>query len=171
MHLENKFFECCLPIVESIGLELYDIEYFSQNSLLRLYIENPQTKTAKIEECAAVDRALSLPFEEVEWIPENLVLEVSSPGIFRHLKYRSQFEKAIEQRVELSLTHKFEQLLENKSIVPCSDFELPTAIKKAKKAIGILKNIKGNEIVININGCDLLLNVDAIKKANVSPEL
>ena len=69
--LEKKFFLLCDPVVQEAGYRLYDLEYITGQKLLRLFIQDPRTGSALIEDCVKVDHALSEPFEKEDWIPEE----------------------------------------------------------------------------------------------------
>ena len=99
--IEKKFFELCSKVVAAQCLSIYDLEYVRSNKLLRVYIINEETNTAVIDECVGVDRAMSPYFESEDWIPEEIILEVSSPGLFRKLKTRKHFECVIGSNIEL----------------------------------------------------------------------
>lgn len=160
--LEQKFYELSSEIVKSSGLELYDMEYNSGQSLLRVFIIDPQTKSAELDDCVKVDRAFSEPCEELEWIPDSLVLEVSSPGVYRNLKTVEHFETAIGELVSCTISGKLsDQQVE----------VLPKKLKKAKKFRGILNKVTEENIIIEIDGNELELNYGLIKKAHLDPEL
>src|SRR5690606_32231730 len=93
--LEKKFFLMCEPVVQEAGYRLYDLEYITSQKLLRLYIQDPRTGSALIDDCVKVDHALTEPFEKETWIPEDVVLEVSSPGVYRHLANLEHFQMSI----------------------------------------------------------------------------
>ena len=97
--LEERLLKLCQEVVGQEGLVLYDGEYIPKNALLRLYIENSESQTASLDDCVQVDRALSLPFEQAQWVPEGLTLEVSSPGVCRRLRTLEHFHKALGQRI------------------------------------------------------------------------
>ena len=56
-NLEQKFFDLTEKIVKENSYALYDVEYLSGSSTLRVFIMDPKTKTAVIEDCIKVDRA------------------------------------------------------------------------------------------------------------------
>ena len=68
------------PIVNELGLEIVDIEYVKEgkNWFLRLYIDKDDG--VDIEECGIVSERLSEKLDEIDPIPHNYYLEVSSPG-------------------------------------------------------------------------------------------
>jgi ribosome maturation factor RimP len=88
------------PIVNELGLEIVDIEYVKegQNWFLRLYIDKDDG--VDIEECGIVSERLSEKLDEIDPIPHNYYLEVSSPGAERPLK-KEDFTKAIGKNVHV----------------------------------------------------------------------
>lgn len=91
--------ELALPIVRDLGLEIVDIEYVKEgkNYFLRLFID--KETGVDIEECGLVSERLSEKLDEVDPIPHNYYLEVSSPGAERPLKNEDHFMKAVGKRV------------------------------------------------------------------------
>lgn len=91
--------EIAAPIFEELGLELVEIEYVKEgkNWFLRIYIDSD--KGIDIEECGLVSERLSEKLDELDPIPHNYYLEVSSPGAERPLKKDKDFEKAIGKNV------------------------------------------------------------------------
>jgi ribosome maturation factor RimP len=87
------------PILNEIGLELVDIEYVKEGRdyFLRVYID--KETGVDIEECGIVSERLSEKLDEVDPIPHNYFLEVSSPGAERPLKKPKDFEKAVGKNV------------------------------------------------------------------------
>ena len=121
--IEEKFFTICCEVVKENGYVLYDMDYIIGSTTLRLFIMDPNTNTALIEDCVKVDRALS-PFFEEDWVPESIVLEVSSPGVYRPLKTLSHFEAVKNEYILLNLDKP----------LATEDFDgLPKGLNKAKK--------------------------------------
>ena len=87
------------PIVADLGLELVDIEYVKEGKdwFLRVYID--KDNGVDIEECGIVSERLSEKLDEIDPIPHNYFLEVSSPGAERPLKKEKDFEKAVGKNV------------------------------------------------------------------------
>ncbi|MDD5287246.1 MAG: ribosome maturation factor RimP [Desulfuromonadaceae bacterium] len=82
-----------LPILESMGVELVDIEFgrVGRDAVLRLFIDKDGGIT--LDDCADVSRELSLILDVEEVISCNYSLEVSSPGLDRPLKKQSDYER------------------------------------------------------------------------------
>ncbi|OIK13939.1 ribosome maturation factor RimP [Bacillus sp. MUM 116] len=87
------------PILQELGLELVEIEYVKEGKswFLRVYID--KEKGVDIEDCGVMSERLSEKLDELDPIPHNYFLEVSSPGAERPLKKSRDFEKAIGKNV------------------------------------------------------------------------
>ncbi|MDA9793210.1 hypothetical protein N9B72_01370, partial [Bacteriovoracaceae bacterium] len=143
------------------GLQLYDMEYFATQNLLRLFIMNEETKSAVIEDCSKVDRAFDPYFETQEWLPE-ISLEVSSPGMFRRLKSLEHFEAVVGERICITLLEKF-------SPEKYPDFS--KKIYKEKRFKGVLASIATEGIEFNLENKNILIKFNNIKKANLEPDV
>ncbi|EMI11884.1 ribosome maturation factor RimP [Anoxybacillus gonensis] len=91
--------ELVTPIVTDMGLELVDIEYVKEgkNWFLRVFIDSPTG--IDIDQCGVVSERLSEKLDEIDPIPHNYFLEVSSPGAERPLKKAKDFERAVGKNV------------------------------------------------------------------------
>lgn len=98
---ESHAEELLQPIVEANGCEIYDVEYVKEGSewYLRAYID--KEGGVNIVDCENVSRAFSEKLDEVDFISEAYILEVSSPGLGRALKKDRHLEKSIGEEVEL----------------------------------------------------------------------
>ena len=101
--VENRTEELLAPIAEENGVEIYDVEYLKEGSdwYLRAYIDKPEG--VNIQDCENVSRALSDKVDEVDFIDDAYILEVSSPGLGRTLKKDKHLEKSLGEEVELRL--------------------------------------------------------------------
>lgn len=159
--LEEKFYNLVTEVIPTTGLELYEMTYNPSNATLVVFIVDPETNTAVIEDCVKVDRAFSEPFEELSWIPENIRLEVSSPGMYRRLYCLAHFEKALDSRVSVNISNK-----------ATLDESLPKRILSMNPLVGELVEVKEDkEIVLNIEDSQVTVSFADIKKANLEPEL
>lgn len=149
--IEKKFYELTIRLVEEQGYSLYDLDYLSSNHELRVFIFNPETKSALIEDCVKVDKAFDSYLEE-EWVPETLTLQVSSPGLFRSLKCLEHFKMSMGENVSIVLYQLVEGL-------------------KDRKVIGKICNVTDNAIDLEVNGVKVLVPLENIKKANLETEI
>ncbi len=160
--IEKKFFLMCEPVVQEAGYRLYDLEYVTGQKLLRLYIQDPRTGSALIEDCIKVDHALSPAFESESWIPEEVVLEVSSPGVFRHLSTLEHFRMTVGEMVAVVIMG---QLSEEQAK------GAPKGVKGEKKFRGRLQEVGTEDFTIEISGFLLRLTYKQVKKVNLDPDL
>lgn len=160
--LEKKFFHMCEPVVIEAGFRLYDLEYIAGQKLLRLYIQDPRTGSALIDDCVKVDHALSPAFESEDWIPEDVVLEVSSPGVYRHLSNREHFNMSIGEIIAIVIMG---QLSEDQVT------GAPKGIKGEKKFRGKLLEANQEDFVMEVNNFPLKLTYKQVKKATLDPDL
>lgn len=169
--IEKKFFDLCQNVVKEQGLELYSMDYISGQQLLRLFVQNPETKTAQLDDCASVDRALTPFIEEEEWMPAELTLEVSSPGVYRDIKEACAFESLVGERVAMGLHNKLtsEDVLSNGELGATGK-----KLLKDKKVIVWIEAYSDDHLVVRPDGNEneedrLKVSFENIKKANVEP--
>ncbi len=91
--------ELAVPICQELDLELIEIEYVKEGKswFLRVYID--KENGVDIEDCGLVSERLSEKLDDVDPIPHNYFLEVSSPGAERPLKKQKDFERAIGKNI------------------------------------------------------------------------
>lgn len=160
--LEKKFYLMCEPVVIEAGYRLYDLEYVSTQKLLRLYIQDPRTGSALIEDCVKVDHALSPAFESETWIPEDVVLEVSSPGVYRHIANLEHFKMSVGEIIAVVIMG---QLSEEQTE------GAPKGIKGEKKFRGKLHEVGNEDYTIIVKDFPLKLTYKQTKKVNLDPDL
>ena len=121
--------ELVLPILDELQLELVEVEYVKEGKswFLRVYID--KETGVDIEDCGNVSEKLSEKLDEVDPIPQNYFLEVSSPGAERPLKKEKDFLKAIGKNVYI------------KTYEPILD---------AKEFEGVLTGFDGKEVTLEI---------------------
>ncbi len=168
--MEKKFFELCSKLVEENGLSLYGLDYRPGQQLLCLYIENPETKSAVLDDCVLIDRAMTPYVEESDWMPEALTLEVSSPGVYREIFEGTQFTTIIGERISLALFPKIEDVM----IVEKGSDKEWKQWKGQKKIIAYLDSFNQDSEKITVtfekaSGLKIELSLEDIKKANVEP--
>jgi len=80
------------PILESLGLNLWEIEFHKQGPkwLLRIYIDR-ESGSVTLNDCEAVSRDLSIALDVEDFIQHAYTLEVSSPGLDRMLTKSEHF--------------------------------------------------------------------------------
>ncbi len=96
---EEKTEKLITPIVESKGFELVDIEYVKEASqyYLRVYIDKEGGIT--IDDCVEVSREFNQILDSEDYIDDEYIFEVSSPGVDRPLKKDKDYDRSIGKRV------------------------------------------------------------------------
>jgi len=84
------------------SIELVDIMYRRESGgmVLRLLVDKPEG--IRIDECEAVNKFLSKTLDEEGIIQESYTIEVSSPGLDRHLVTDRDFERVIDKDIEVT---------------------------------------------------------------------
>ncbi len=124
---EHKTEQLLEPLLAKNHFELYDVEYVKEggNWFLRAYIDKENGIT--VDDCELVSRALSDLLDKHDFIPDSYILEVSSPGLGRHLKRDKHFQKSLGEEVEVKLFKP---------------------VNKRKEFAGLLKSFDQNSITI-----------------------
>ena len=141
------------PIFEELNYELYHLEYVKEGgeNYLRVYIENPNGKV-DFAACESVSRKVNELFDlkEMEKQIDVDYLEVSSPGVFRALHNDDHFNKVLEEKIKVVLK---------------------SPIENSKKFEGILKEVKEEEIIVEVKGSNIVIPKDKIKSANLECDI
>lgn len=159
--LEKKFWELSLKVVRDQGLELYDLEHLPGQKLLKLYIMNPETKSAVIEDCIKVDHALTPFFESEDWMPQEVTLEVGSPGVYRHVNSLAHFQMGLGETHSVTIMGNLDE-----SLNP----DLPKKSLSMKKIRGELVEVKPEAVVLKVDKFKVTVRLSSIKNAKVDPD-
>ena len=131
---------------KEIDFELVDVEFVKEASqyYLRVYCDMDKEGGISIDDCVEISRNISAWLDKEDFIPEEYILEVSSPGLGRTLKKDKDFKRELGKEYELK-TFK--------------------AINKQKEFSGILENFDADTLTIKIAGEDVKFSRNEI--ANV----
>jgi len=97
------------PKINELGYELYDVEFVTElkKKILRISIDNDSIIT--VDDCQIVSNGINDFLDELDPIPGEYYLEVSSPGAERELRKESDYNRFLGYFVHLET---FEQTLE-----------------------------------------------------------
>ena len=130
MHtITEKIADVVEPAVEAEGYLLVDVEFTSGpgGGILRLYIDRSEGGIT-LDDCEQVSRLLS-PLLDVENIIEGkYYLEISSPGINRRIRKKSDFEKFAGNKVKVHLR---------------------SPLNGRKKITGTIEGVDGKELLVS----------------------
>jgi ribosome maturation factor RimP len=89
-------------VVESVGLELYDVVFrrSGPQSKLLIFISRP-SGSVSLDDCERVSRQLSRELDVIDPIAQPYDLEVSSPGMERPLRQHWHWERAVGERISV----------------------------------------------------------------------
>jgi ribosome maturation factor RimP len=140
---------CCEDLLESLGLELVDLEYLAGDSrgILRLYVDRPGGGVT-LDDCVVVSRQLGALLDVEDVIPFRYVLEVSSPGLNRPLKRPKDFLTYCGKKIKIKM-------------------KIP--VDGRRRFTGILHSYdeKKNTIILDMEGDRWTLDVNAFAKCNL----
>ena len=94
---EAKTTELIQPVVEANGVELFDVDYVKEGSdwYLRVYIDKEGGVT--IDDCQNVSRAFNEILDRENYIDDQYIFEVSSPGLTRLLRKKRIMKRALAE--------------------------------------------------------------------------
>lgn len=149
------------------GCEIYDIEFIGAggNRALRIFIDKVDGGGVSIDDCANVSRGLNLMLDVDDVIPGGAYnLEVSSPGLERHLRTPAHFVRAKGSRVQIKT---FDSLVNLDATLSDED---KARLGKAKQVEGVLTEVVDDTLVIQAeNGGHVVpvrVPVDKVTKAS-----
>lgn len=137
------------PTVESLGCELWGVEYMSQgrHSKLRIYIERPDG--VSIDDCERVSREVSDLLDVEEAVADGYTLEVSSPGMDRILFNPEHYTANVGEQVDVRLNFPFEG---------------------RKRFVGLLVGFENDEAILRVEDEEYLLPRENIQRARLVPQ-
>ncbi|MGE4658605.1 MAG: ribosome maturation factor RimP [Gammaproteobacteria bacterium] len=135
------------PPVTAFGYQLVDLDtHTGGRSLLRVYIDREPEVT--LSDCEFLSRQLSAFLDVENPLSGSYVLEVSSPGADRKLRTLEHFERFLGQDVKI---------------------DLKEAQDGRRLLRGTLMGVEGNEILLNLDGTLLRLDLSEIETARLVP--
>lgn len=148
-------------VAQREGCELYDFEVVGSGKgrVLRVYID--KENGIDIEDCSNVSKGLNLLLDVEDIVPGGMYnLEVSSPGLDRHLKTIKHFSKAIGKKV-------FVQLSQNLGSLGAQD----KGLLSMKKFENEVKSVDGDNIVFEIKNEEIKVPIHVVDKAKLVFEM
>lgn len=129
--IREKISEWLLPLMAERDFFLVDVR-FPMGRKIEVYIDTDEG--IHIDECAEVSRHLEKHLDGSGLVPENYILEVSSPGMSNPLKVARQYRKRIGRTLDIVKTdgQKIEAELVAADENQITIRELPKTVKKKK---------------------------------------
>ncbi len=106
--IEERVEELVTPKIESLGYNVYDVQYAKEGKdyFLRIFIDKKDG--IDLNDCEKVNNEINDILDEADYIKEQYFLEISSPGIERILRKDKHLEIAKGEQVEIKLFGKLE---------------------------------------------------------------
>lgn len=145
---ESKTEELIQPLVDEKGFELVDVEFVKEGSewYLRVYID--KDGGISVNDCEEISRAFNEILDREDYISEQYIFEVSSPGLTRPLKKKKDYKRSIGKLV---------------------DVKLYKPVDKAKEYTGVLSAFDGNTVTLEgDNGDSYTLDRKNIAKISLA---
>jgi ribosome maturation factor RimP len=98
---ESKTEAYVLPILAEHNFELVDVEYVKEGGewYLRIYID--KEGGISIDDCELVSRQMNEILDREDYISEQYIFEVSSPGLQRPLKKERDYVRNMNKLIEI----------------------------------------------------------------------
>jgi ribosome maturation factor RimP len=134
------------PILEEGDYELVDVVFLTEHGrwVLRLYVDKEGGVT--LDDCVALSREIGDLLDVEDMIEQEYVLEVSSPGLDRPLTREKDFIRFTGEKIKVKLSEP---------------------MKGRRKFVGLLKQVEGGAIHLDVDGAPVEIPLDAVQKANL----
>lgn len=144
--LESKLVEMLTAPVEALGYRLWGIDYVQagKHSTVRVYIDSDDG--ISIDDCAEASRQISAVMDVEDPIATAYTLEVSSPGVDRPLFTAEQYIMYLGEEVKVLLN-------------------MP--VNGSRKLKGAVTKVEGQMLSLQVDGKDVLVALDNIRKGNL----
>lgn len=140
MKITQRVEEIVRPIVDSLGYELYDVEYKKEGQDYLLDVIIDSDKGIDLDDCEKVSRAIDPLLDEAEVVTDAYMLCVSSPGADREIKKQSDYENNMGKEIDIRLYKAFEGKSKHVGVLEYYDDD-KISIRVKNKKISIPREI------------------------------
>lgn len=98
---EAKTEQLIQPLIDANNFELVDVEFVKEGSdwYLRVYIDKDGGIT--VDDCELISRAFNEILDREDYISEQYIFEVSSPGLMRPLKKEKDYKRSVGKLIDI----------------------------------------------------------------------
>ncbi len=137
--------EFITPIVEKLGYEIVDVEFAKKYNGDNLTVFIDKDGGINIDDCETVHNAINEPLDELNPTNDNpYILNVSSPGIDRPIVTDKDYNRNLNEMIEVKLYQ---------------------AVNRKKNYVGELVKFDENMITLMVDGKEVELDRKMISKA------
>ena len=146
--IEEKVEQLVTKPINNLGYRVYDVMYVKEgrDNYLTIFIDNDAG--ISLDDCEKVNNEITDMLDEANYIKDQYFLEISSPGLERHIRKDKQLEENIGQEINIKL---FKQINKQK--------ELTGILNAFNKETITITTEKGQNITIERK------NISSIKRA------
>ena len=133
MELIEKMRELAQSVLTDESHFIVDVIFSGKHGLpKKMLIIMDGDKGVTIDDCASVSRQLSAILDETNWVDDQYLLEVSTPGLDHPLKLKRQFKKNVGRSLKVHLQNK--TILQGKLTAADEDkITIDEEVKEGKK--------------------------------------
>lgn len=145
--IEDRVEELVTKKINDLGYKVYDVMYVKEGkeNYLKIFIDNDQG--ISLDDCENVNNAITDMLDEADIIKDQYFLEISSPGVERHIRKDQQLEEHIGKDINIKLFK---------------------AIDKQKELTGSLQKFDKEQITLLIDNQEVTIernNISSMKRA------
>ncbi len=123
---EEKTEQLIQPFIDENNFELVDVEYVKEGSdwYLRVYIDKEGGIT--VNDCELISRAFNEVLDRENYIPDQYIFEVSSPGLLRPIKKEKDYARSIGKLIDIKLYKAVDKCKEFTGVLKAYDKDTVT---------------------------------------------
>lgn len=123
---EAKTEQLIQPLIDANNFELVDVEFVKEGSdwYLRVYIDKDGGIT--VDDCELISRAFNEILDREDYISEQYIFEVSSPGLMRPLKKEKDYKRSVGKLIDIKLYKPLDKCKEFTGVLDSYDKDTVT---------------------------------------------
>lgn len=123
---EAKTEQLIQPLIDRNNFELVDVEYVKEGSdwYLRVYIDKEGGIT--VQDCELISREFNEILDKEDYIADQYIFEVSSPGLMRPLKKEKDYIRSVGKLIDIKLYKPVDKCKEFTGILKAYDAQTVT---------------------------------------------
>ena len=123
---EAKTEQLIQPLIDANNYELVDVEFVKEGSdwYLRVYIDKDGGIT--VDDCELISRAFNEILDREDYISEQYIFEVSSPGLMRPLKKEKDYKRSVGKLIDIKLYKPLDKCKEFTGVLDSYDKDTVT---------------------------------------------
>lgn len=107
--IEERIEELVTEPINKLGYRVYDVMYVKEgrDNYLRIFIDNDEG--ISLDDCEKVNNEITDMLDDANIIKEQYFLEISSPGLERHIRKYKHLEEHINKEIDVRLFKPIEK--------------------------------------------------------------